>query len=52
MLKYVDIQVPSMISFSEKSYKYFFGYKDDDHKIKPLGIILSKTSAYVKSYDG
>ena len=24
----------------------------NDHKVKPLHIILPKTSAYVKSYDG
>ena len=24
----------------------------DDHKVKPLHIMLPKTSAYVKSYDG
>ena len=28
-------------------------YKDDDHKIKPLCIMLPKTRhTYVKSYDG
>ena len=35
-----------------KNYKYFIGYKDDDHKIKPLRIMLPKTSAYVKRYGG
>ena len=25
---------------------------DNDHKVKPLHIMLPKTSAYVKSYDG
>ena len=25
---------------------------DDDYKIKPFSIVLPKTSAYVKSYDG
>ena len=37
---------------SEKNYKYFIGYLYIDHKVKPLHIILPKTSAYVKSYDG
>ena len=32
--------------------KYFIGYLYDDHKVKPLHIMLFKTSAYVKSYDG
>ena len=40
-------------SFStEKSYKYFIGYLDNNFIIKPLHIMLPKTSAYVKSYDG
>ena len=33
-------------------YKYFNGYLDHDYKIKALHIILPKTSAHVKSYDG
>ena len=41
-----------MVSSGEKKYKHFIGYKDDDHKIKPLRIILPETSAQVKSYDG
>ena len=36
----------------EENYKYFFVYMDDDYKIKPFSIVLPKTSAYVKSYDG
>ena len=32
--------------------KYFTGYLYDNHKVKPLHIMLPKTSAYVKSYDG
>ena len=35
-----------------KKAKYFIGYLNNDHKVKPLHIILSKTSAHVKSYDG
>ena len=34
----------------KKSYEYFIGYLYD--KVKPLHIMLPKTSAYVKSYDG
>lgn len=51
----VDINKKLMsdtIFSGEKNYKYFYGYKDDDYKIKPLYIILPKTGAYIKSYDG
>ena len=40
------------MSSGEKNYKYFIGYLYNDHKVKPLYIMLSKTRAYVKSYDG
>ena len=40
------------ISFSEKNYKYFIGYLYNGNKVKPLNIMLPKTSAYIKSYDG
>ena len=40
------------ISFGEKNYKYFIGYLYNDHKVKPLHIMLPKTSAYIKNYDG
>ena len=46
----VDIEkvlVSNKISLGEKNYKYF-----NCNKIKPLNIMLSKTSTYVKSYDG
>lgn len=36
--------------FRSRNYKYLIGYIDDS-KIKPLYIILPKTSVYVKSYD-
>ena len=36
----------------KKNYKYFIGYLYNDNKVKPLHIMLPKTSAYVKSYDG
>ena len=32
--------------------KNFIGYLYIDHKVKPLHIMLPKTSAYVKAYDG
>ena len=53
-LKDVDIEkvlLSKKISSDEKNYKYFIGYLYNDHKVKPLHIILSKTNAYVKSYD-
>ena len=40
------------ISSGEKNYKYFIGYFYNDHKFKPLHIILPKISAYIKHYDG
>ena len=46
------IFVSNKISFGEKIYKYFIGYLHNGNKIKPLDIMLPKTSAYVKSYDG
>ena len=41
-------------SSAEKSnnFNYFFGYIDDDYKVKTLYIMLLKMSVYVKSYDG
>ena len=40
-----------MVSSGEKKYinKYFIGYKNDDHKIKPLSIMLMYV--YAKSYN-
>ena len=40
------------MSFGKKKYKYFIGCLCNDDKVKPLCIMLPKTSAYVKSYDG
>ena len=54
-LKDADIEkvlVSNKISFGEKNYKYLIGYLYNDSKVKPLHIMLPKTSAYVKSYDG
>ena len=54
-LKDVDIEkvlVSNKISFGEKNYKYLIGYLFNDNKVKPLHIMLPKTSAYVISYDG
>ena len=43
--------VSNKISFGEKKYKYFISYLYNDHKVKPLHVLLSKTSDHVKSYD-
>ena len=54
-LKDVDIEkllLSNKIYFGEKNYKYFIGYLYNDHKVKTLHIMIPKTSAYVKSYDG
>ena len=51
----VDIEkvlVFNKIFLSEKNYKYFTRYLYNDNKVMPLRIMLLKTSAYVKSYDG
>ena len=36
------------ISFGEKNYKFFTGYLFNNHKVKPLHIMLPKATAYVK----
>ena len=49
LLRSLDIEkvlVPTKISFGEKNYKYFIGYSYNDTKVKPLYIMLPKTSAY------
>ena len=53
--KDVDIEkvlVSQKISVGEKNYKYVTGYLHNDHKVKPLHIMLPNTRAYVKSFDG
>ena len=45
------VLVSNKISFGEKNYRYFIGYLYSDNKIKPLHIMLPKTSVHVKSYD-
>ena len=55
LLKDGDIKkllVSSKISFGEKNNKCFIGYFYNGDKIKPLHIMLTKTSANVKTYDG
>ena len=42
--------VSNNICSAENNYKCFIGYLCDHYKVKPLHIMLSKTSPYVKSY--
>ena len=44
------MEASNVVSSGEKNYKYFIGYKYDDHKIKC--IMLPKTNTYAKCYDG
>ena len=46
------VLVSNKTSLCEKNYKYFIGYLYNDDKVKPLHIMLPKTSAYVNSFDG
>ena len=41
----------STVSTDAKNYIYFIGYNNDNYKMKPLHIMLPKSSAYVKGYD-
>ena len=53
-LKDADVEkvlVSKKISFGEKICKYFFGYLYNNHKVKPLHIMLPKTRTYVKRCD-
>ena len=49
-LKNIDIEkvkVSNKICFSEKkNQKYFIGYLYNDHKVRPIHIMLPKTSAH------
>ena len=46
------VLVSNKVSFGEKNYKCFIGYLYDNHKVRPLHIMLPKTTAYVKRYGG
>ena len=47
-----NILESNKISSDEKNHKYFIAYLRDDYKVKSLHIMMPKTSAYFKSYDG
>ena len=51
-IDFEKVLVSNQIPFAGKNYKYFIGYLYSGNKIKALNIMLPKTSAYVKSYDG
>ena len=44
--------VSKKVFSAEESCKYFIAYLYNDNKVKPLHVMLPKTSAFVKSYDG
>ena len=46
------VLVSNKFSFGKKNYKYFIGYLCNGNKVKPLNLMLPRTYAYVKSYDG
>ena len=46
------VLVSIKISAGGINYKYCIGYLYNDYKVKPLHIMLPKTTACVKSYDG
>ena len=45
------IWITNQVSFGEKCFKYFIGYKDDGYKTKPVCVMLPKLREYVKSFD-
>ena len=47
-----DVDMDHIFFWWKKNCKYFNGYCRDVYKIKPLQIMLPKTSTYVKIYDG
>ena len=47
-----NVLVSNKISFGKENYEYFIGYLYNNNRIKPLHVMLLKTSTYVKSYDG
>ena len=48
-LTFNNILVSNKISSGEENHKYFIGSLRDVYKVKPLHIMLPKTSAYVNS---
>ena len=46
--RYWKCTISKKVSSAEKIYKYFFGYLYNDHKVKPLHIMLPKTRFMLK----
>ena len=47
-----DIEIENSKFYHKiNTYKHFIGYLYNDHKVKPLHIVLPKTNAYVKNDD-
>ena len=46
------VLVSHKTSSGVKNYKYFIGYLHNDDKVNSLHVMLPKTSARVKRYDG
>ena len=46
-----NILISNKTSDVKKNYNNFIVYLDADYKMKPLHIMLLKTSVYIKSYD-
>ena len=46
-----EVLVSKKSSSGEKNYQYFIDYLYNHYKIKPLHIVLPKTSTYVNSYN-
>ena len=56
-MKFQGVDIDNVLVFntifsSGKNHKYFIYCLYDGYKIKPLHIMLSKMSVYVKSFDG
>ena len=47
-----NILISNNISSGEKKHKYFIEIRDNNYKTKSLCMMLPKSSAYVKLYDG
>ena len=52
MLQTVTFQKFLIHTWAISYSKYSIGYLYNDHRVKPLHVMLPKISAYVKSYDG
>ena len=47
-----DLDIDYLVWFLKVTFKYCIGYKDVLYRNKTLRVLLRKTSAYVKSYNG